>query len=358
MEFPIVPSFAIAMTAAGEVTGSTGGGFAELIDAFLDTGAAGNDDIARDEHMEGEEGDELDTNTAPTPIAIPPVANSMPAPITTLPPTAAEAPRSLDTGMRSRNAMTVPDPAPLGSPVVAGGMAEEADDVTSDVATVFPRSEQHAPVRGSEQAPVSAGSPVSRPAVDSLLIVAVAETREPALIVPIGQAHVELIGQAPVEPSVPAPAEEIRPGPRPVEPAPMEVVGDIALSPVQIDDDNGQASVVEGPGMSVVIDRIEEWLEQTGGVEPTTISLELPDPDGDLLVRVALRDGQLELSVIRADGEAPAWFIDRLEEALTGHGFEMAGHRHRQSGSDEAPDQPAPAPSPRRRPRRTDGLWM
>src|SRR5690606_2013814 len=128
-----------------------------------------------------------------------------------------------------------------------------------------------------------------------------------------------------------------------------EFLDDIAPTSVPNDGESGEASVVDGPGMHLVIDRIEEWLEQTGGVEPTTISLELPDPDGELVVRVALRDGQLELSVIRADGEAPDWFIDRLEEALTAHGFEMAGDRQRRSDTGEAPDQPAPATSPRRR---------
>src|SRR5690606_41790555 len=87
----------------------------------------------------------------------------------------------------------------------------------------------------------------------------------------------------------------------------------------------------------------------TGGSEPTTIALELPDPDGDLLVRVGLRDGRLELNVVRPGGEAPTWLVDQLDEALARHGFEMAGDRHRREDTGEAPERPTPA-RPRHRP--------
>lgn len=349
MEFPIVLHMPpIATAVAGEITPPTGDGFAELIDALLDPGTDANDDVVRDGFFEGEGGDEPDTNPALTTVVVQPVASPTPAPIA-MSPQPAEASPPIGSTISAETARMVADHAPRKNPVGTGGMAEESDVVTSDVAAPSHPSGQPVQVAGLERAPVSIDSPASRPAVASRPVGSVVETLESAPIQPMGE--------APVEPSVP-PVEETRPGPSPVEPASPELLNDIAPTSVPNDGESGEASVVDGPGMRLVIDRIEEWLEQTGGVEPTTISLELPDPDGDLLVRVALRDGQLELSVIRADGEAPAWFIDRLEEALTGHGFEMAGHRHRQSGSDEAPDQPAPAPSPRRRPRRTDGLWM
>lgn len=89
------------------------------------------------------------------------------------------------------------------------------------------------------------------------------------------------------------------------------------------------------------VERITQWLEQVElGRSDSRLSVELADPDGDFLVRLAMRHGRLEMMVTREGGEVPLQLLRDLDDALTRHGFDVASeeqgrddtnHRRRRS---------------------------
>lgn len=117
---------------------------------------------------------------------------------------------------------------------------------------------------------------------------------------------------------------------------------------------------VDRASAAEVIDMIQEWAERVDrGTHPESISIEMPDPDGDYLIRLAMRDGRLEMNITRAGSEAPTWLIDQLDEALARHGFDRTDDEKggRRDGEERQPFGEQPRRSRHRR-RDEEGLWM
>lgn len=344
MDLPIVQPvtpFPVATRVAGQ--GQPADGFADLIEALLEDPVQGADLAAT-----GDGGDrplqEDERDTAPM-VVVP--AMAMPSfvePVVTAP----AVPDAVETAGVDAPTVRVPavlhtglDPQagpPFDGPADARG--EEWPDEPpvrpapfGPIAAAIPEARSGAPV------PTAHPDPIETP-MEAAPTVARAAGEAP---------RAEGVGQAEPDPAVGG--EESLP-PEPIAASARAVAADPGAPP--------EAARIEGPApveASRVIDRVEEWLERTGGAEPTTISIELPDPEGELVIRVAMRDGHVDLEVIRPGGEPPAWLIDRMEEALARHGFELAGDRRREPHREREEGRPAPAVGQRRTRQRT-GIWM
>lgn len=354
MDFPIVQFISpVPSPLPTEGSEPMPGGFAELIDALLDS-LVGSDEALTgfDERAEVPEEPQTGDETART--AFPAVAAALAATPPVLPGESAPQPVAEPaTGADSASDMVeavadrIPQYAvPGGVPAPSAPAAPVPDDRDPPL-TLDPE-----PVPGTGH---DAGlDPVPAPAVGSEVGIPAAPPNPPVEAGEVEVPESTAVG----EPSEPGPNDEIRPASRPVEHRAADT-GDatpVASGP-SAGSETGNAADVARADLESVIVGIEEWLERTGGAEPTTISVELPDPDGDLLVRVALRDGRLELDVVRPGGDPPTWLIDQLDEALARHGFEMADDRRRQPDTQQAPEHP-PLRRPRIRTRRTEGLWI
>lgn len=354
MDFPIVQFISpVPSPLPTEGSEPMPGGFAELIDALLDS-LVGSDEALTgfDERAEVPEEPQTGDETART--AFPAVAAALAATPPVLPGESA--------------------PQPVAEPATG---ADFASDMVEAVADRIPQyavpvgvpapSAPAAPVPDDRDPPLTLGpeplpgtghdaglDPVPAPAVGSEVGIPAAPPNPPVEAGEVEVPESTAVG----EPSEPGPNDEIRPASRAVEHRAADT-GDatpVASGP-SAGSETGNAADVARADLESVIVGIEEWLERTGGAEPTTISVELPDPDGDLLVRVALRDGRLELDVVRPGGDPPTWLIDQLDEALARHGFEMADDRRRQPDTQQAPEHP-PLRRLRIRTRRTEGLWI
>lgn len=123
---------------------------------------------------------------------------------------------------------------------------------------------------------------------------------------------------------------------------------------------------VERAAMAEVVDRLREWADSVDDArQPDSISLKLADPDGEVLIRLAMRDGRLELNVTRPGGEAPAWLSDQLDDALSRHGFDLSGGGPeagqtdaRWGGEDDKTDRRSGSQARRHQPDQSEGLWI
>lgn len=346
MEFPILQFVSPAPTpVAADGNSQAAAGFADLIDALLDSlVGSGETDTDHEKHPEPDREDE--GSREPTPV--PGVAAST-LPSVVMPLLVAQQSLQEVAPAEPVQGPEVQATGDIASSAIAPVLAEkpllpDAEDVLAPGSDVSVEVEGVRPpeVESPSEAPHALEPPVRRPTMPST---------------PAGDTEPLERADTPTYEESAEPVEQTRPSHRPVEPSRVDEsqhVPSAGEPSAGVD----VSETVERPDLGFVVDRIEEWLERTGGAEPTTIALELPDPDGDLVVKVGLRDGMIHLNVIRPGGEAPTWLVDRLDEALARHGFEMAGDDRRQPADDETPEQPVPAPSRLRRSGRRDGLWI
>lgn len=353
MEFPILQFVSPIPATSTEANGRVVEGFADLIEALLDSLVGSDEADVPEQQPELESDDDTDETD-----------EGAPALFATTPPSATPAAPFLisqQTSPESNAAEALPEiqaGSPLAAPVTVDHIEETqsakeptlavVEDVviSEGVATTPPTAEGEA-VDTASHSFGSVDAVTRRPATPP------PTSTDPDMPEELNTAAVEEVTDA-------EPVDRARPVSPPMEPSRPEAARSQSSSAVEAPaGESGGVADVDLPDLGFVVDRIEEWMERTGGSEPTTIALELPDPDGDLLVRVGLRDGRLELNVVRPGGEAPTWLVDQLDEALARHGFEMAGDRHRREDTGEAPERPTPA-RPRHRPHvdSSDGLLI
>ncbi|MEX1004697.1 MAG: hypothetical protein WD990_08325 [Acidimicrobiia bacterium] len=78
------------------------------------------------------------------------------------------------------------------------------------------------------------------------------------------------------------------------------------------------------------IREVVEWLEGRGlDSTPGEMRVEIPDGEGELIVRVTMVDGRVELDASGTDDSLPERWLDDLRRELDARGFDFAGSRQR-----------------------------
>lgn len=166
------------------------------------------------------------------------------------------------------------------------------------------------------------------------------------------------------EPASPIPKTDAeRPTPAPKPPVDMQIPETAGEVPARAPEAQVE---VERAAMAEVIDRLREWADRVKNArQPDSISLKLAEPDGDVLIKLAMRDGRLELNVTRPGGEAPSWLTDQLDDALARHGFDLSGgdpetgHTDaRWDGGNHKPDRRSGSQARSHQPDQSEGLWI
>jgi hypothetical protein len=81
------------------------------------------------------------------------------------------------------------------------------------------------------------------------------------------------------------------------------------------------------------IREVMEWLEGVGlESTPGEMRVEIPDGDGELVVRVTVVDGRLEIAAAGSEGNLPERWLDDLRRELDARGFDFAGRRQGREG--------------------------
>lgn len=119
-------------------------------------------------------------------------------------------------------------------------------------------------------------------------------------------------------------------------------------------------STPEPVDSAALIERLVEWAERAeSGKQTDSISLRLADADGEMMVRLAVREGRLELNVTRPGGENLSWLTEQFGDALAERGFEMADREGREQPGDEPKGRlPRGHQTPKPRPHQRDGILI
>lgn len=100
------------------------------------------------------------------------------------------------------------------------------------------------------------------------------------------------------------------------------------------------------------IREVAEWLEGVGlESTPGEMRIEIPDGEGELVVRVTFVNGRLEVDASGSEGSLPERWLDDLRRELEARNFDLAGHRQRREGRSGRGDEsgaPADAHTSRR----------